>query len=212
MFYYSGILYPSFMTNTLISVLQVYWVVLVWSSSFTSINRYLKTLFLGCFAITIFTVKIREVQEFRKLKKVLKAIDQNSHSNIYFSMQVVCKFSYKELEHRSFFCICFQNFSSFIWTTCSDMTQLINYAITKHFFVLFWLRTNETEKWPFYNKVSIRNSNVPKFNVIKKRSYIKETKNVIIKNTVQSRTKTKWNCNVMQTFYKKRNPDVIKNR
>ena len=197
MFYYSGISYPLFMINTLISALQVNWVVLVWWSSYTSINRYLKTLFLGCFAITIFNVKIREVQGFRKLKKVLKAINQYSHSSIYFSMQVVCKFSYKELEHRFFFCICFQNFSSFIWTTCSDTIQLINYAITTYFFVLFWLRTNETEKWPFYNKVSIRNSNVPKFNVIKKRSYIKETNNVIIKNTVQSRTKTKWNCNII---------------
>ena len=33
-FYYSGILYPVFIAYTIISVLQVYWVVPIWSSSY----------------------------------------------------------------------------------------------------------------------------------------------------------------------------------
>ena len=34
------------------------------------------------------------------------------------------------------------------------------------FFVIFWLQTNVTKKWPFYNVISVRNSNVPKYNLI----------------------------------------------
>ena len=34
MFYYSGILYPVFIADTIISVLQVYRVVPIWSSSY----------------------------------------------------------------------------------------------------------------------------------------------------------------------------------
>ena len=39
-FYYSGILYPVFMTNTIISLLQVYRIVPVWSSSYTDRNSF----------------------------------------------------------------------------------------------------------------------------------------------------------------------------
>ena len=38
LFYNSSILYSVFMTNTIISYLQVYWVVLVWSGSYTIVS------------------------------------------------------------------------------------------------------------------------------------------------------------------------------
>ena len=44
--------------------------------------------------------------------------------------------------------------------------QLTNYIIITYFFVIFWLQTNVTKKWPFYNVISVRNSNVPKYNLI----------------------------------------------
>ena len=39
-------------------------------------------------------------------------------------------------------------------------TQLTNYVIITYFFVIFWVETNATKKWPFYNVISIRNSNI----------------------------------------------------
>ena len=44
--------------------------------------------------------------------------------------------------------------------------QLTNYVIITYFFVMFWLQTNVTKKWPFYNVISVRNSNVLKYNII----------------------------------------------
>ena len=59
-----------------------------------------------------------------------------------------------------------------------DTTKLTNYVIiTYFFFVIFWLQTNVTKKWPFYNVISVRDSNVPKYNVI-----LTPSKNVITSN------------------------------
>ena len=45
-------------------------------------------------------------------------------------------------------------------------TQLTNYVIITYFFIIFWLQTNVTKNWPFYNVISVRNSNVLKYKVI----------------------------------------------
>ena len=70
------------------------------------------------------------------------------------------------------------------------------------FFIIFWLQTNVTKKQTFYNVISIRNSNVPKYSVILTLSQNVITSNKqhncdVIKNTLQWRTKTKRNCNVI---------------
>ena len=59
----------------------------------------------------------------------------------------------------------------------ADEGQLTNYLIITYFFVIFWLQTNVTKKWPFYNVISVRNSNLPKCNVI-----LTSSKNVIASN------------------------------
>ena len=44
--------------------------------------------------------------------------------------------------------------------------QLRNYVMITHFFVIFWLQRNETNRSPFYNVISVCNLNVLKYNVI----------------------------------------------
>ena len=53
--------------------------------------------------------------------------------------------------------------------------QVANYVIITYFFAIFWLQTSVTKKWPFYNVISVHNSNV-----IKKGNYIEQTNNVIV--------------------------------